>query len=163
MKTIFDIPPNFSVKFNEAVAQLLKEQQKTLAVAESFTGGAVTASLVEIEGISKHLIEGIVAYTEKAKINRLNVSESILSQYGAVSIETVYEMAANILTLAECDVSLATTGYASGENAGLCYIAAGEKEGIHIFKYNFQGTRKEIIEQGKLAALFHLYKLLKKI
>ncbi|MCL2234084.1 MAG: CinA family protein [Firmicutes bacterium] len=163
MKTIFDIPDNFQVRFNETVAELLREQNKTLAIAESFTGGAITASLVEVDGISKHLVEGIVAYSEKAKINRLNVSEDILAKFGAVSIETVYEMSANLLSLAECDITVATTGYASGEKAGLCFIAVGECEGVHIFKYQFQGTRKQIIDQGVKAALFHLYKLLKKI
>ena len=163
MKTIFELPDNIAARFNEAVAQLLFEQNKTIAIAESFTGGAVAASLVEIEGMSKHLIEGIVAYTEKSKMKRLNVSEDVIKQFGTVSIETIYEMAANILMQNECDVSVATTGYASGENAGVCFIAAGEREGIHIFKYNFSGTRTEIIEQGKKAALFHIYKLLKKI
>ncbi|MDR2201905.1 MAG: CinA family protein [Clostridiales bacterium] len=151
----------------EEVADCLKVHKKTVCVAESFTGGAVTAELVKIPGISAALVEGVTAYSNGSKIARLNVEPQIIERYGAVAIETAYEMAANILLANGCDYSVATTGNAGpsaekpGEE-GVCFIAVGNVNGIHIYKYRFSGGRAEVIECGVKAALFRLLKRLKK-
>lgn len=147
----------------QRAAEVLTAAKAKLSVAESFTGGAIAAALVKIPGISSVFKEGIVSYSNESKINRLNVSKDIISAFGAVSIETVYEMAANSLWQSGSDYCVATTGNAGPSSekdgeCGVCFIAAGNKNGIHIFKYVFPGTREEVIECGVKAALYHLVK-----
>lgn len=76
-------------KLNVAVAKLLLENNLKISVAESLTGGEVAAKLVDIPGISKSFIEGIVAYANEAKMNRLGVSAETLIKYGAVDRKSV--------------------------------------------------------------------------
>lgn len=154
------------ISLSAQVAQLLYLRGKTIAVAESFTGGGVAAALVENAGMSASFTEGIVSYSNSAKISRLKVEDAIIKRYGAVSIETVYEMAANLLLDSGCDLVIATTGNAGPtsekpEENGVCYIAVGDMSGIHIYKYRFDGDRKNVIQSGVKTALYNLYNLLK--
>lgn len=80
-------------------------------MAESLTGGEVAAKLVDVAGISKSFIEGIVAYANEAKMNRLGVSAETLIKYGAVSEETAKEMAEGLIK-GDVTVSVSTTGIA---------------------------------------------------
>ncbi len=165
-RSVKDVTYAYSdVSLVERVAALLIKNNIKLCVAESFTGGAIASALVSVPGISSVFKEGIVAYSNESKMRRLNVDGAVINTYGAVSIETAYEMAAGILQRSGCDFSLATTGNAGptaekegGE--GLCFIAVGNMKGIHIYKYNFTGSRGTIIESGVKAAFFNLYKKL---
>lgn len=148
----------------ERVAALLGEQNKTLGLAESFTGGNIAAALVAIPGISKVFKESIVCYDTSVKQKRLHVPEHILHTYGAVSIETAYEMAANLLQLGPYDYVIATTGNAGPtsekpDENGVCYIAVGDKHNIDIFPCKFTGDRQAVIRNGVYTALYHLYKI----
>ena len=147
----------------ETVMDLLKLRGQKLCLVESFTGGGVAKALIAVPGASAVIKEGLVTYSNEAKIKRLNVESQIIEHYGAVSIETVYEMAANILMSSDCDYAVATTGNAGptaeregGE--GLFFVAIGNRKGIHIYQYQHSGTRAEIIEFGIHAAMFRLYK-----
>ena len=106
-------------KLNVAVAQLLLENNLKISVAESLTGGEVAAKLVDVPGISKSFIEGIVAYANEAKMNRLSVSAETLIKYGAVSEETAKEMAEGLIK-GDVTVSVSTTGIA-GPTGGFIY------------------------------------------
>lgn len=150
----------------ETVSDLLRVRGKKLCLAESFTGGRIAATLTAIPGASAFLHEGIVCYAPAAKVERLGVEENIIQTYGAVSIETAYEMAAGLLMGGHCDVAVATTGNAGPtsekeNDAGHCFIAVGDSKGIHIYEYRFAGTRDEVIESGVKHALFRLYRKLK--
>ncbi len=153
------------VSIEERVASLLLERQKTLGVAESFTGGGIASALVRIPGISRVFKDGVVCYSNEAKQRRLHIAPDVLEQNGAVSIETAYEMAAGQLMDGGFDYVVATTGNAGptsekpGET-GVCYIAVGDRENVHIYRYIFTGSRAEVIESGTKAALFRLYKLI---
>jgi nicotinamide-nucleotide amidase len=100
-----------------AVAAELRRTGMRLAVAESCTGGLVTARLVSLPGISEHLEEAVVAYANAAKVRRLGVREETLETHGAVGPETAVEMAEGIRRAAGVDVGLSTTGIA-GPGAG---------------------------------------------
>lgn len=154
------------VTLSEKTAQMLIESGKTLGLAESFTGGNIAASLVKMPGISKSLKEGIVCYSNEVKANRLRVSQRALDNCGAVSDETAYQMAANLLMDGNYDYVIATTGNAGPTSekpneAGLCYIAVGDRHNIDIYCHTFEGDRTEVIEKGTNCALFKLCKLLK--
>lgn len=146
----------------EKVAELLIDGNKTLGLAESFTGGNIASALVKIPGISKSFKEGLVCYDSAVKHNRLRVTQSILDTYGAVSIETAYEMAANLLMDGGYDYVVATTGNAGPTSekpnqTGVCYIAVGDKNNIDIYPCRFDGERSSVIHNGTLSALYHLY------
>lgn len=153
----------------ETLFTLLKLSGKTISVAESFTGGRVAAEIVKNAGVSAYFCEGIVAYSGESKKNRLSVPERIISEDGAVSAKTAYRMAAGLYKTANPDIVVATTGIAGpdgdGTNTpvGRCFIAAGGKNGIHTYKFDFSGDREEITLKGVNAALFFAVKTIKNL
>lgn len=155
------------VTLSKRLLQLLSVRGKKLAVAESLTGGGVCSMLIDNAGASENFFEGIVCYDNKSKINRLNVDPDIIREYGAVSYETAYEMAAGLITQGSCDVSIATTGIAGPDGAtlskplGLTYIAIGTREKVHVFRHVFSGDRNYVRQAACSAALFYAIKVLK--
>lgn len=154
------------VSLEQQLMDLLRVRGKKVCVAESFTGGGIAAALTGCPGASDIFKEGLVCYSNASKIQRLGVEEQLIESYGAVSIETVYEMAANLLLQDNCDVCLATSGNAGPTaekdgDVGLCFIAVGDMNGIHIYRYVFEGDRKKVTYSGVKYALYHLYKKLK--
>lgn len=149
------------------VFELLKLRGLKLSVAESFTGGGVAKRLISIPGASEVLFESIVAYDNGSKMKRLGVSAKTLSEQGAVSDETAYEMSAGLLATGGCSAVLSTTGIAgpasdnTNKPVGLCYIAAGGREAVYVYKYLFKGSREEITERAVNQALFLLYRQIK--
>jgi|GEM_PF-266819 nicotinamide-nucleotide amidase len=171
LKNLTDRIKNYIYALNdqsiyEKASQIIKSNQTKIAIAESITGGNIASNLVKHnEGISKHLMEVIVAYTNDSKISRLNVSGEIIEKHTAVSAEVVYEMAAGLLeTCKNADLVLATTGYAesNGEESGLTFIAVGDYNGIHIYKNKLTGDRQTVIQKATKTALFYLIKKLNK-
>ncbi|MBP5466743.1 MAG: nicotinamide-nucleotide amidohydrolase family protein, partial [Clostridia bacterium] len=154
---------------SETLFTLLKLSGKTISVAESFTGGRVAAEIVKNSGVSAHFCEGIVAYSNESKQNRLSVPERIIKEDGAVSAKTAYRMAAGLYKNANPDIVVATTGVAGPDGdgtdtpVGRCFIAAGGKNGIHTYKFDFTGDREEITEKGVNAALFFAVKTIKNL
>jgi nicotinamide-nucleotide amidase len=96
----------------EIVAKMLTEMGKTLAIAESCTGGLISERLTEIPGSSAFFIEGITAYANESKIRILGVSPDLIEKHGAVSAEVAEEMAKNLRLQAETDFAISVTGIA---------------------------------------------------
>ena len=117
-------------ELGEAVLDLLMAQGKTLALAESCTGGGIAARLTDIPGASKAFLCAFVTYSNEAKISMLGVKREILSHFGAVSEETAREMALGARARAGADIAAAVTGIAgpsaegTDKPAGLIYLAA---------------------------------------
>lgn len=154
----------------ETLVSALKTRGKILSVAESFTGGNLSAAVVSVPGASEIFYEGIVAYDSRAKQNRLAVSGATLQTYGAVSRETAFEMAHGLLAMGNCDFALSTTGLAGpgGDGSdtlpGTFFVAAGRyKPGmlpeIRVFRYYAEGNRAFVTQTGVNAALYHAIKL----
>ncbi len=164
--TVYALEPT---SLEEQLVTLLKLRGKKLSVAESFTGGGIAKRIVSVSGASEVYFEGVNTYNELSKIKRLSVSDFTLGNRGAVSDQVAYEMALGLLNTGDCDVSIATTGLAgpksdkSGLPVGLCYIAVGTKERIIVYRYKFDGTRKEITEKAINYALFLACKRLKNL
>ncbi len=113
----------------ESVAgNLLIARQKTLAVAESCTGGLVSKRLTDIPGSSAYIKLNVVTYSNEAKMKILQVPEDVLSKHGAVSAECAEFMAKGIMQLADADIGLSVTGVAGPDGGnpekpvGLVYI-----------------------------------------
>ncbi|HEY8444380.1 MAG TPA: nicotinamide-nucleotide amidohydrolase family protein [Clostridia bacterium] len=147
---------------SQTAFETLLKSNRTISIAESYTGGNIVSRLIQNPGASKVLAEGLVTYTEKSKMARLGVEKSVIEKFGVVSSETAYEMAAGLIK-AGADIAMATTGFAGpeGENVGLCYLALGDKDGIHIFENHFEGNREQIVSQGCDNAFFRLIQYLK--
>ena len=158
-----------NVSLAETLFTLLKLGGKKISVAESFTGGEIARAIISNAGASACFYEGIVAYSEDSKAKRLGVPQDDLQEYGAVSAKVAYRMAAGLFSSGKPDVVLATTGLAGPDGdgtdkpVGLCFVAAGTKEGIHVYKFVFSGGRREITQKGVNAALFTAIKILKNV
>ena len=100
------------VSMEGVVGQLLKEQGKTVGFAEACSGGLVSHRLTNVPGSSNYFLGSIIAYSDSAKIQLLDVNPATLSQHGAVSEETVKEMASGVRTRLGTDIGVALTGVA---------------------------------------------------
>lgn len=110
------------------VGSLLTEKGKTLAAAESCTGGLVSARLTDISGSSNYVKLNVVSYANEAKMELLGVTEQVLKSFGAVSAECAEQMAKGIRQVAKSDLGLSVTGIAGPTGGtvekpvGLVYI-----------------------------------------
>jgi len=133
-----------------AVAVLLKKYHKTIAVAESCTGGLVSDKLTNIPGISEFFLEGVVAYSNKAKVETLGVSEDLIGKYGAVSPQVARAMAEGIKRRSSSDIAVGITGIAGPTGAtkekpvGLVYIAVASGNDVEVKECRFKGSRIDI-------------------
>ena len=140
------------------------EKPLTISTAESCTGGMIASKLIEVPGISTNFIEGIVSYSNEAKIKRLKVKKETLEKYGAVSEEVAREMLAGLKT----DVGISTTGIAGPDGGtkdkpvGLVYIGIKVKDEVKVFRRELKGDRNKIRQRAMMHALYNLLKILSK-
>ncbi|MGN0807560.1 MAG: CinA family protein [Candidatus Coproplasma sp.] len=155
------------ISLAEQLYRLLKLRRLKISIAESFTGGGVGKSLVDVPGVSEVYFEGLNTYSNEAKMSRLGVSEMTLKQHGAVSYETAYEMAEGLIKTGNCQLSISTTGIAGPKSdntakpVGLAYIGIGLEQDICVYKFNFKGDRDTITRTAINQALFLAYKRIK--
>ena len=134
----------------EVAARLLLEKKKTVSVAESCTGGLLSAKLTDIPGISAVFERCIVTYSNRSKVEELGVRQETLDKYGAVSNETAREMAEGIRRVSGSDIGVSITGIAGpgGGSAekpvGTVYIALADKNGSKAQKLELWGERERI-------------------
>ncbi len=132
----------------EVVVQLARNKEKTIAIAESCTGGLIGHRLTEVSGSSGIFLGGLVVYSNQAKKDLLNVSKNLLNDKGAVSYEVAEKMALNTLKLFDVDYGLSVTGIAGptggteNKPVGLIYIGLADKDGTEVKKLNFNGNRE---------------------
>lgn len=149
------------------VGRMLIERRYTISIAESCTGGYLSHLLTNIPGISAVFDRGIISYSNKSKIEILNVPAEILKQKGAVSQETAISMASWIRKLSGTDLGVAITGIAGPDGGtplkpvGLVFIALSTDSGSFCEKYLFNGNREAIKRRSALAALDLIWRYLK--
>ena len=146
-------------EMNTVVANLLIENKFTISIAESLTGGKISSMLVEKSGISEALLEGVVCYSNKSKIDTLGVREETLEKFGAVSEEIAKEMVLGVAKRLGADFAVATTGIAgpnsdgSGKPVGLVYIGIYAQGDISVKECLFTGDRELIRYRTSVEAL----------
>lgn len=138
----------------EVVAKMLVENNLKIAVAESCTGGMVSASLINYPGISSVFMEGCVTYSNEAKMKSLGVKKETLDVYGAVSDKCAKEMASGVAARYNTNVGIATTGIAGPgggtdeKPVGLVYFGIYINGKVITKKYVFNGDRQGIRERA---------------
>lgn len=146
----------------EKIIILLKDRKQSLGLAESCTGGKITARLVEIPGVSEVLQGAVVCYANTVKVNSLGVSKESLLQYGAVSEKVVLEMAHGARQRLSCDWAVAVSGIAgpTGGSAekpvGTVWFAWVGPNFERSQKVHFKGDRKAVQDQAADWALVEL-------
>lgn len=147
----------------ETVVSQLSERYKTVATAESVTGGLITSLIVEVAGASNVLLDGCVTYSIDSKCRRLGINPHYIDQYGVVSPQVAKEMA--VAQLKNADYAISTTGFAgptvdARHPVGLCYIGIAaklqDKTCVRVFKNLFRGDRNSIRNQVANMALYLL-------
>ena len=148
------------------IHKLLIKKQKTIAVAESCTGGSLSELLTDISGSSQYFILGVVTYSNKAKESILKIPHFFISKNGAVSKNVTSRMALRIRKIAKTDFGVGITGIAGptggtpGKPVGTVFIALATKNKTTCKKFHLTGKRSTIREKAALKSLELLKRML---
>jgi len=146
------------------LGRLLRSSDKTLAVAESCTGGLLAGAITDVPGSSEYFLGGVVAYHNAVKTRSLGVPSGLIESCGAVSAEVVAAMAEGALKRFSADISIAVTGIAGPgggsreKPAGTVWVAVAVRgEGVrYSHRFRFRGdrvrVRRETVRSSLLAA-----------
>ena len=132
---------------------------KTLATAESLTGGGIGAALTAVSGSSAVYKGGVISYTNEIKHNVLGVSQGLLNRYGAVSAWVAGEMVSGVRRLLNADIAVSVTGLAGpggdeyGNPVGTVYIGYEDHQRSVVRHFCFEGDRESVRNQTIEAAL----------
>ena len=145
----------------KAATLLLRFQQMglRLAVAESCTGGLISALFTEIPGSSSVLERGFVTYSNASKTDMLGVSSKLIKKHGAVSKEVARAMVLGALNSSAANISVAVTGIAGPDGGtddkpvGLAYIAVATADDLTIEEHFFEGDRDTVRKSALTRAL----------
>jgi len=143
----------------EAVVDVLRSQDMTLATAESCTAGLIAKRLTDHAGASDVFIGGVVAYHDSLKTDALGVSEEALERHGAVSEPVAIQMARGVVERCGADVGLAVTGVAGpgggsfDKPVGRVWLAVSIGSEVTARSFDFMGDRTAIRERAAQAAL----------
>ena len=143
----------------EQVKKLLEKAHKTLATAESCTGGLVADVLTDMPGISACFTGSVIAYANEVKVSVLGVSPEVLLEHGAVSRQIAAVMARGARRVLGSDIAVAITGIAGPDGGteeqpiGLAYLALSSENGEFDRKVMFSGDRTTLKENFALALL----------
>lgn len=150
----------------ESIQRWMVENKKTLALAESCTGGALSARLTALPGASDYLLGSLVTYSNTWKEKFLGVQS--LKTHGAVSREVAEEMLQGLLKTTGADYGIAITGIAGPAGGskevpvGTVWIAYGSIESVKAVKNRFLGERQAVINQSVYQSLILFFNILSK-
>jgi len=146
------------------IGKLLIRQNKTIATAESCTGGKIAQVLSSVAGASKYFKGGIISYATESKTDLLGISEELIKEHSVVSAEVVKQMALKAKNLLKADYLIATTGNAgptkgdSQAEIGTVFIALATPDNIIVEEFNFGQPREKVIDRAVNKSLEMLQK-----
>lgn len=151
----------------KTIGEILRRNNKTLAVAESCTGGYIGHLITSIAGSSDYFNGGIIAYANEIKINVLKVDAKTLEEKGAVSKEVAEQMSSGVRKRLKADFGISTTGIAGPTGGtdekpvGTVWISVASENEIISEKFNFGNNRERNIRRASLSALNMMRVMLK--
>lgn len=151
----------------QVIIELLKDRHRSIAVAESLTGGKFSDKLVAVSGASAVVKGAIVCYSPQVKVDVLDVPEQVIAEKGTVSEETAIILARNVRAKMKSDIGISFTGVAGpneteGKSVGTVYIGLSiEGQEDKAFGFNFLGERNVIRNRAVNKGLEILFNLLK--
>jgi nicotinamide-nucleotide amidase len=150
----------------EVLGKLLLQSKKSLATAESCSGGYIAHQITSIPGSSAYFKGAIISYDNAVKVEQLNVPENIIESFGAVSEACVSTMANNVRKLLKTDYAIATSGVAGPgggtpeKPVGTVWIAVSSEKETKATVFNFGDNRERTIQRTAIQGLDMLRKLL---
>lgn len=154
------------VAMEKAIGDALLAKQKTVATAESCTGGNIAKMLTSVPGSSVYFLGSIVSYSNAAKTNLLGVDVLDIEKYGAVSETVARQMAIGARKKLNADFAIATTGVAGPDGGteekpvGTVWIAVAAEAGTYVKKFQFEKDRGRNVLRSSLAGISMLRRLL---
>jgi len=142
-----------------SIGDLLVSKNRTLAIAESCTGGNISTMISSVPGASKYFIGSVVSYSEQVKINALHVPEELILEHTVVSAEVTKSMALGIQKSYKVDYAIGVTGNAgptkdkTDASVGQVYIAIASPDGVFVQDFNFGQPREKVIQRASVKAL----------
>jgi nicotinamide-nucleotide amidase len=146
------------------LGRLLREKKKTIATAESCTGGKIATLLTSVAGSSDYFKGSIVSYATQTKVDVLGVSQSTIDEFSVVSTQVAEEMALKVQKLLQVDYAIATTGNAgpnkgdADAEVGTVYIAIATPNGVFSELCNFGQPREKVIDRAVNKGMEMIYK-----
>ncbi len=147
------------VSLAQALSAELDRTGTSIAVAESLTGGMVAGLLVDVPGISRHFLGGVVAYADAAKVERLGVPPDVLREHGAVSPQVAEAMARGACAAFGADLGVSTTGIAGPTGGserkpvGLVYVGVCHGGRTAVHRLELRGDRARVRDRSAKYAL----------
>jgi PncC family amidohydrolase len=150
----------------EKLIDLLRKKQLTICTCESFTGGLFAVNLTNIPGASDVFKGGIVAYVNESKIELVDVQPATIESFGAISAETVAEMAKNTRLKFNCDICVSFSGNAGpalqeGKNAGETFMGIAFQENSRVYHDQFHGDRSDVRYKAVDAAVLRIKEMIR--
>jgi nicotinamide-nucleotide amidase len=154
-------------QLEKIVGTMLKRHKKTLALAESCTGGNIAQMITSVPGASKYFLGSVVAYSNESKHKILGVQQKIITEMGAVSRPVVEQMAEGVRKRYGADYAIATTGIAGPDGGtrdkpvGTTWIAVASEEKTESALFNLGEHRGRNIQKASMTGLNMLRKLIR--
>jgi PncC family amidohydrolase len=151
------------------LGKMLSMRGLTISVAESFTGGLIGHTITNAPGSSRYFQGGVIAYANEVKMEILGVSEQTLINYGAVSEQTVLEMARGVRSALNTDIGISSSGIAGPgggsveKPVGLAWLGLSASELEQAEQFMFSGDRYQIKKQATQTAIQLLIEFLAKL
>ncbi len=152
----------------QQVGERLRKIRKSLAVAESCTGGLLGAAVTDVPGSSGYFLGGVISYADQVKLDQLRVPQATLDRYGAVSEQTAAAMASGVRQLLHADIGVSITGVAGpdaegSKPVGLTFIGiatptlpsprGGREVTTSTYRFQWTGDRWDNRRRSVIAAL----------
>jgi nicotinamide-nucleotide amidase len=146
------------------IGKNLTQQKKTIATAESCTGGKIAQVLTAVAGASNYFKGSVVSYATQTKIDVLGISETLIEKHTVVSAEVAKAMALSVQRIMKSDYAIATTGNAgpsigdSNAAIGTVFIALATPNNVIVEQFNFGQPREKVIDRAVMKGLEMLQK-----
>ena len=140
--------------FSQKTVNKLIKKKLTISVAESCTGGLLSSAITSVSGSSKVFNLGLVAYSNKSKINLLKVPKKIIRKYGSVSEQVCLAMAKNLSKIINTNITLSITGISGPTGGtklkpvGLVYVGIKKGNRTKVKKYLFKNKGRSYIQKA---------------